>query len=98
MAHFRQGPGGAAPGRGRVDEQDRAPLAAVAVRHEQRARAQIDLARPMFASPVKTETASAGKGEHESCGCMMTAIPGMSEKLGAGIDAIELIEKTVEGF
>lgn len=60
--------------------------------------AQIDLGRPMFGSPVPTETAVKSEGEHDSCGCLMVAIPGMSEKLEAEIDAIELIGATGEGF
>ena len=45
VAHVRERLGRAVPGDRRVDEQDRTALAAVAVRDQQRARADVDVAR-----------------------------------------------------
>jgi len=45
VLHFRDGFRGAIPGERRIDEQQRAALAAVAVRDEQRARSDVHVAR-----------------------------------------------------
>lgn len=71
--------------------------AARAIRNQQVAwNAQIDLGRPMFGSPVETETAKSG--DDAGCGCLMAVMPGAGQNIETEISTLKLIEEMRDGF